>query len=699
MSEQETLRLVAEVVDKYSAPMKQMMDQLNKLGQAAKGVHEDGKKRTNEHTKAFRDLHDQLNKVKDTTTDVLRPAFNALGITVLSVAGSIAAVSEAVKNFGEYGQKLEYAHRASGLLTSSVRGLSEANERFGMSAEDTIRSLEQFGGHMNELARKNPNYINEFKKYPRLWNELGSALMNGHLTRQQQLDKAMNYVSTIRDVDQKKRVLALLGLPENWAYLSEKEMAEMRKRAEDFNNRFPFSAKAAEDAKKAWDDLITTFHGLRDEMGGEFAPGFSKGLKEFNELINSESFKEFKGYVDAVGKSLSGWNIGSFKSDAQDLKAIMDAISATVHGVEGMWAKIAEIWKRGFGSGTGTGAPGSQSDQKQQDNVKEGTRKGLEEFYNTLKQQNNDGGYTPMAYHPPGSSGGGGGGTPRFGSAEYPNLGAGAPGGGGGLSGGSVPKSSQGTGNGALGPDAMYSMNPGPQNDSALASDREKRFRDEVTRNPGLLDRMAQISLGENKGKKANQEVIETIFNRASARGTSLAQAMKEYTGRGSDGYYPGTTFSGGARAMGNAKLRAMAEEHIRKAWGGSNVSGYATDNSSSWLAEKEKRSGAFTWHNDDSAESFFSPGKSGGGRASRGSYLKWLHGLDGQRKDSDAELLSKGMKTMDNRDFKGNANVTVDFRNMPKGVAVAGKADGMFKQVTLNRGRQMFDSDKMGLG
>ncbi|UWU75681.1 phage tail tip lysozyme [Bradyrhizobium huanghuaihaiense] len=58
-------------------------------------------------------------------------------------------------------------------------------------------------------------------------------------------------------------------------------------------------------------------------------------------------------------------------------------------------------------------------DGKGEWNVKEGTRKGLEEFYQSLKQANE--GYTPMAYHP------GGGGVSRggwFGSKEFPAINA-----------------------------------------------------------------------------------------------------------------------------------------------------------------------------------------------------------------------------------------------------------------------------------
>lgn len=42
-----------------------------------------------------------------------------------------------------------------------------------------------------------------------------------------------------------------------------------------------------------------------------------------------------------------------------------------------------------------------------------------------------------------------------------------------------------------------------------------------------------------------------------------------------------------------------------------------------------------------------------------------------------------------------GSAGVTIDFRNMPKGVTTTGRADGMFKSITLNRGYAMALADQ----
>jgi hypothetical protein len=44
--------------------------------------------------------------------------------------------------------------------------------------------------------------------------------------------------------------------------------------------------------------------------------------------------------------------------------------------------------------------------------------------------------------------------------------------------------------------------------------------------------------------------------------------------------------------------------------------------------------------------------------------------------------------RTGDAGQLDGSATVTVDFRNMPRGVQTGAKVDGAFKQYNLNRGR-----------
>lgn len=131
------------------------------------------------------------------------------------------------------------------------------------------------------------------------------------------------------------------------------------------------------------------------------------------------------------------------------------------------------------------------------------------------------------------------------------------------------------------------------------------RFIKELQEKPWLKEKFARISLGENTDPKANLGVIEEAMNRANNRGTSLERELRHTSEGGySEGY---------ARRI-DAKSRATFEANLAAALGTdgkgqSNTTGYATDNASGGLAERQKASGRFRFHKTEAGETFFSPG------------------------------------------------------------------------------------------
>jgi hypothetical protein len=66
-------------------------------------------------------------------------------------------------------------------------------------------------------------------------------------------------------------------------------------------------------------------------------------------------------------------------------------------------------------------------------------------------------------------------------------------------------------------------------------------------------------------------------------------------------------------------------------------------------------------------------------------------HIRGGRTPQTDGELLRRGMRGVDAGGGRDTSHtLTVDFNGMPKGTRTAYKGDGLFKEVTLNRGRPM---------
>src|SRR5260221_13731825 len=93
--------------------------------------------------------------------------------------------------------------------------------------------------------------------------------------------------------------------------------------------------------------------------------------------------------------------------------------------------------------------------------------------------------------------------------------------------------------------------------------------------NPGVLNRLFGMTNAEvgGQGPQAAQSFLESIFNRAAARGQTLGQTL-------SGSYFPASTYRNAARPLpGDARQRF--EELLAPVLQGSNVSNYATGNAS----------------------------------------------------------------------------------------------------------------------
>jgi hypothetical protein len=139
-------------------------------------------------------------------------------------------------------------------------------------------------------------------------------------------------------------------------------------------------------------------------------------------------------------------------------------------------------------------------------------------------------------------------------------------------------------------------------------------FRSQLT--PEMTERLATIVQGEvgHKASRDRQLVqLETIFNRATARGQSLEEVTRMYTGPGSKGYYPPSTFSGG-RVQSKEELDNFVANVLNPVLSGSDRStelmGFpATGNASGGVAARGILSGRYTKHGMVGPETYVQEG------------------------------------------------------------------------------------------
>lgn len=201
-----------------------------------------------------------------------------------------------------------------------------------------------------------------------------------------------------------------------------------------------------------------------------------------------------------------------------------------------------------------------------------------------------------------------------------PNGDSGEAGGGGGAGSGSAPGAAPGgaqpSSPGAPGPGASFTPN-------GTLLEQRQRFARELEANPELKDKVMRIMANEQgKNGQGTQAIAESMMNRALVRGTNLEKQAR--WAQSENGYYDQGNMGRGA--LENPAHRAILERGLNNALGGSNIAEYASDNASSWLAEKHKGNGNFRYIKGFNGESFFAPGRAEPGRAK--AWDNWYKGV-----------------------------------------------------------------------
>jgi hypothetical protein len=162
-------------------------------------------------------------------------------------------------------------------------------------------------------------------------------------------------------------------------------------------------------------------------------------------------------------------------------------------------------------------------------------------------------------------------------------------------------------------PRSSHASNFGQPLNQNLAQDRAGYAR-QIASNPALRQKILGIMYNEQStNPQGTQAVAESLFNRAGVRGVSLEQASRWY-GAEHGGYYAiGNGYGRNGAGSYPASARAVLEQSLQNAISGSNISNYATDNSSAGLAVRDQLPQyrrMFQYQSDYTGETFFSPGR-----------------------------------------------------------------------------------------
>ena len=391
MSESESLRMVAEVVDNFTTPLKNLRAQLQ-------GMSKDGPA----HTKA---VADGLNRVEgaaksagQTASTVLNPALAAIGVTGLGVVAAMNGVGAAMRSLGGSVSALAMLGRETGISAENLRVMQSVMSKFGIEADASAGSIKTFTQNMRE-ARDGIGPIMQFLRTQGRTAEgrayfggLADSLKNSK-DNSEALMKALEGLEHIQDPAGRMKYAQELFGNADLGRLGDQHLGRLKDIVDQQRKLLgpldPATVKAAEDFEKAMAGLRGTMQKLGTAIATEAMPYVSEfvtGLKSLADGGRADITGPLRESVREIGKALreidwktAGEGAHEFVKGATDgIKSLLDAVHTVAAAIrslnEGKWLDAIRRLDGADGSLARRAAPQAGDDKIERDEKAGGVR-------------------------------------------------------------------------------------------------------------------------------------------------------------------------------------------------------------------------------------------------------------------------------------------------------------------------------------
>ncbi|WP_342108069.1 phage tail tip lysozyme [Methylobacterium sp. SI9] len=308
MSQEEALRMTAEVIDKSTGPLKSIQN-------ALRGFAQEGAGHVDVLNKGFGRVEQSMQSVGRTATSVVNPALGSVGITALTVTAALAGIGAAMRNFGSSAKELGQLSRDTGVAAQTLREMQGILGKVGVDAGQSATAFQQFAENAR-LARRGIGPLMEFlrtqgtsaegRKY---FNDLADAIMHSK-DNSEALTKALEGLEGVSDpVARRKYAQEVLGIAEA-ARLADGHLGTLRQQIDKFRSDngvlSPQDIKNAEDYARAMDGLKGTFSKLGDAIAREATPNLTEAAKAVKAFLDDERKGVTPAIVEAI-RDIATW--------------------------------------------------------------------------------------------------------------------------------------------------------------------------------------------------------------------------------------------------------------------------------------------------------------------------------------------------------------------------------------------------------
>jgi hypothetical protein len=362
MAEQdEVVKIVVEVVDKFSKPLDDMRKQLNSVGEKGPDAEK--------ITKHFDGLRAAARNVGSALSVTLLPALRSLGLGFATIATAVFGAVAALKGFAGNLDVLSRLSRETGLTIDHMREMEAVGRRVGATTAEMRDGWRNFAAEMHKIrAHVKSETLTGLRAVglSGYANRLAQARTTAEAEALmfEELDK-------IRDPTERRRFLALHFFPPEFA---ETTRAERERLVAEYRKQVGPATKDAIDASKRFEDSLDNLANRWEALTKQLA---RDGTLE--DVV--KSLESSLGAIESINSAIGG--IGGKPAPGSLGDKLVGPKSEQWHLPKPPGRPLT-IWEQLFGMGFKTVDPEHpaakpQSDDKAKDIIKQGTSAGVVE--------------------------------------------------------------------------------------------------------------------------------------------------------------------------------------------------------------------------------------------------------------------------------------------------------------------------------
>jgi hypothetical protein len=383
MAEQdEAIKVVVEVVDKFSKPLNDLKKELDRISDRGG----DGATKVKKH---FDGLREAATNVGNALNSTVVPALRAVGIGFAGVGATITAAVVALKGFAGTTEVLSRLSRETGVSIDRMRELEAVGRRLGISAGEMRQGFREFAAEMHKTRLGIGDSAKDLRA--RGLGEFAEQLRHTK-TNAEALEIILQKLDQIHDPQHRRDFLKARGLPPGLADANRKEREKLIK---EWRDSVGSTTKADEDAADRFEHSIwrmgNAFEALTQKMTTEgsldtltksltsiadLVPQLIKGINQFNDLYGK--FQKFITPPELPTKSWEEW--------WENFKQRFGGGGSTAPAAPGATGAPTDPKKLSYGSGTFGGAQVIRAsliggdEEKTKDTIAEGVVEGLKKW-------------------------------------------------------------------------------------------------------------------------------------------------------------------------------------------------------------------------------------------------------------------------------------------------------------------------------